>query len=277
MSKSNLVNGTPPCQNIMFPNPFHFFSPSSSSPHPHPYQYQPLIHVPTKQNSVTLGEIGASVNMLSAQVLELSKRMESMESKFSHFEKMVSDDIFLLKNTLSENSAELLNVRSVAENARDNFNKINESIVQQNYCIDEMADAVSRTIHLSRKQIQVQKQSSFKSNVANAQLGIIRRRLSKFEDFTSEFYEQFESFKNIKDIFSSLSDHIDECDRDISSFVMQKDNNFEFQSNDNDNNVNDNLENLETYFSNYEEYANDNNNGSKELEDDDDDDFEKLL
>lgn len=224
MNQSTMVNGTPPCQNIMFPNPFQFF-PSSSSQHP--YQYQPLIHVPTKQNSSTLGEVGASVDMLRAQVLELSKRMETMESRFSHFEKLISDDMFLLKNTLSEHSVELLNVRDVAENARDNANKTNESIVEQNYCIDEMADAVSRTIHICRKHLQVQKQNSFKSSVENAQLGIIRRRLSKVEEFTNDFFEQFESFKGVKDIITGLSDHIDECDRDISLLVTKNYNEYE--------------------------------------------------
>jgi hypothetical protein len=102
-------------------------------------------------------------------------------------------------------------------------------------------------------------------------LGIIRRRLSRVEDFTGEFYEHFESFKSVKDIFSSLSDHINECDRDISSFVIRKRDNLEFQSNDGDGeNINNNLEtNLETYFSNYEEDVNGDDNY-------DDDDFEKL-
>jgi len=218
---SNMVNGTPPCQNIMFPNPYPFF-PSSSHPLQHPYHYQPLVHVPTRTSSITLGEMGASVDMLRAQLTELSTRMESMESKVSQFEKLVSNDIILLKNTLSEHSAELLNVRDVAENACENSNKINESIVEQNHCIDEMADAISRTIHLCRKQLQVHKQTSFKSTVANAQLGIIRRRVSKIEEFTNDFFEQFESFKSVKDIITDLSDHINECDRDISFIVTMK-------------------------------------------------------
>jgi hypothetical protein len=107
------------------------------------------------------------------------------------------------------------------------------------------------------------------------------------EDFTGEFYEQFESFKDVKNIIKSLSDHIDECDQDISSFVMRKSDNLEFQSNDGDDgdNTNNNLEtNLETYFSNYEEDVNgddncDHGNGDncddKEVKNYDDD-FEKL-
>lgn len=297
MNQSTMVNGTPPCQNIMFPNPFQFF-PSSSLQHP--YQYQPLIHVPTKQNSITLGEVGASVDMLRAQVLELSKRMETMESRFSQFEKLISDDMFLLKNTLSEHSTELLNVRDVAENARDNVNKTNESIVEQNYCIDEMADAVSRTIHICRKNLQAQKQNSFKSSVENAQLGIIRRRLSKVEEFTNDFFEQFESFKGVKDIITVLSDHIDECDRDISLLVTKNYNEYEDEDDEEDdgNNIQPiapcvyTVADLNDYFSKYDDVDDvggvghvnkcddvdvDVNNINKNNFEMNDDDFEKLF
>lgn len=286
MHESSMVNGTPPCQNIMFPNPFHFFP--SSSPQ-HPYQYQPLIHLPTtKQKSTTLGEMGASVDMLRAQVLELSKRMEMMESKFSHFEKIVSDDIFLLKNTLSEHSAELLNVRYVAEYACDHSNKTSELTTQQKLCTDELVDAVSRTIHLCRKQMQVQKQSSFKSTVVNAQLGIVRRRLSKIEDFTNEFYEEFESFKSVKEIITGISDHIDECDRDIS--MISKNKNYN-EDGDKENEENEENEvqpiapcvyDLIDYFSKYDDAddvvgAADPAADAHADDDADDDDFEKLF
>jgi hypothetical protein len=262
MNNNNLVNGTPPCQNIMYPNLFH-----------NPYYYQPTIHVPTKTSTTTLGEVGASVDMMRAQLTELSKRMETMESKFSKLENSVSNDIFLLKSTLSEHALELLNSRDIVEDTHSHVKKTNSLIEQQDVCIDRLADIVS--------------QSRIKTIASNIDLAMIRRRLSKVEDFTGEFYEHFESFKSVKDIFSSLSDHINECDRSISSFVMRKRDNLEFQSNDGDDgeNINNNLEtNLETYFSNYEEDVNgddnyDHGNGDncddKEVRNDDDD-FEKL-
>ena len=263
---SSVVNGTPPCQNIMFPNPHPFFT---SSQQQNPYQYQPLplIHVPTRTNTATLGEMGASVDMLRAQLMELSKRMDTMESRFSKFESSVSNDIFLLKSTLSEHATELLHIRDTAEHTHAHVKKTNELIEEQDFCIDRLADII--------------RQTGMKTVASNIDLGIIRRRLSRVEDFTSEFYEHFESFKSIKDIFSSLSDHIDECDQDISSFVMRKNDNLEFQSNDDGENINNNLEtNLETYFSNYEEDEEGEDNGDddgngKEPKNDDDD-FEKL-
>ena len=42
------------------------------------------------------------------------------------------------------------------------------------------------------------------------------------EDFTSEFYEQFENFKGVKDIISKLSDHLGECDQSISSIIIRE-------------------------------------------------------
>ena len=258
---SNNVNGMPPCQNTMFPNP-------------HQYQYQPLIHVPMRTNTTTLGEMGASVDMLRAQLTELSKRMETMESRFSKFESSVSNDIFLLKSTLSEHATELLHIRDIAEDTHTHVKKTNELLEEQDFSIDRLADIV--------------RQSGMKTVASNIDLGTIRRRLSRVEDFTSEFYEQFESFKSIKDIFSSLSDHIDECDQDISSFIMRKSDNLEFQSNNDGENINNNLEtNLETYFSNYEEGEegeegedngedNGDDNGNGKEPKNDDDDFEKL-
>jgi len=195
---SNMVNGAPPCQNIMYPNLFH-----------NPYYYQPTIHIPKKTTAVTIGEVGASVDMMRAQLTELSRRMDAVESKFSEFKHSVSNEMYLLKSTLSEHATELLNARDCVEDTLTHVKKTKELIERQDNCVDDLADAVN--------------QSRMKMAVAsNVDLGIIRRRLSRVEDFTGEFYEHFESFKSVKDIFSSLSDHIDECDRDISSFFIKE-------------------------------------------------------
>ena len=216
-SNSNMVNGTPPCQNIMFPNPFQFF-PSSSQPSlQHPYQYQPTIHVPTRTTVVTIGEVGASVDMMRAQLTELSRRMDAMESKFSEFKHSVSNDIYLLKSTLSEHATELLNARDCVEDTRTHVKKTKELIERQDNCVDNLADAVRRQSNRLHKKHHQQK----KIVASNVDLGIIRRRLSRVEDFTGEFYEHFESFKSVKDIITGLSDHINECDQDISSFMKR--------------------------------------------------------
>ena len=265
-----VVNGTPPCQNIMFPNPFHFFPSSSSSSSQHPYQYQPMIHVPKKTSTTTLGEVGASVDMLRAQVTELSKRMDAMEYSFSEFKNSVENDVFLLKSTISEHATELLHVRDCVEDAHVHVKKTKELIEQQDICVDNLADATSRTIHLCRKHLQLKKNVSFKSNVVNAQLGIIRRRVSKIEEFTNDFFEQFESFKSVKDIVTGLSDHLNECDRDISLIVTTKYNNSSGSDKDNEGSLND-------YFSKYDETDDDVNKVNKNNTEINDDDFEKIF
>jgi uncharacterized protein YoxC len=215
--RSTMVNGTPPCQNIMFPNPHPFFSPFQEEQwrqHQHPYQYQPMIHIPKKTTVTTIGEVGASVDMMRAQLTELSRRMDAVESKFSVFKNSVSNDIFLLKSTLHEHATELLNVRDCVEDARTHAKNTKEC-----NCLHK-------------------KQQQQKKNVAsNVDLSIIRRRLSRVEDFTNEFYEQFENFKTVKDIITGLSDHLNECDQDISSFVVKR--NEKLESN-NDCNTDDN-------------------------------------
>lgn len=164
-------NGTPPpCQNIMFPIPDQ--SPLYNYYYYNDNYYQPIINIPTRSTTATLGEVGASVELVRAQLTELSKRMESVECKFSEFEKCVSSDISLLKTTISEHATELLQIGDKGDKA--------------------------------------------------IELGMVRRRLSKVEDFTSEFYEQFENFKGVKDIISKLSDHLGECDQSISSIIIKK-------------------------------------------------------
>ena len=169
--------------------------------------------------------MGASIDMFRAQVAELSRRMETMESKFSKLEKSVSNDIFLLKSTLSEHATELLNSRDIVEDTHTHVIKTNNLIEQQDVCINRLADIVSR--------------SGMKTVASKIDLGIIRRRISRVEDFTGEFYEQFESFKSIKDIFSSLSEHIDECDRDISMMITKDTPMFESSDMNDDTNNDD--------------------------------------
>jgi hypothetical protein len=99
----------------------------------------------------------------------------------------------------------------------------NDLIEKQDICIDKLADTFYEHNRLFSSRSQ--HQNGIKKIAANIDLAMIRRRLSKVEDFTSEFYEQFEDFKSVKDTISNLSDHVNECDRDISLIVTKKNNN----------------------------------------------------
>jgi hypothetical protein len=248
-SHSSLVNGTPPCQNIMFPSPRLFFSPFQKQQEEqwqqqNPYRHQPLIHIPTKSSTTTLGEVGASVDMLRAQLTELSRRMDAVEYNLSEFKNSVSNDIYLLKSTLSEHATELLNVRECVEDTRAHVEKTNELIERQDICVDNLADAVRQSNCLHKKQ-----RHQKKIVASNVDLGMVRRRLSKVEDFTNEFYEQFESFKSVKEIISDLSDHVNECDQDISSFIVKRNEKLEY-----DNDCNTDAANKNKGFDKNDEY-----------------------
>jgi hypothetical protein len=284
MQSPNILNGTPPCQNIMFPplSLYNYYKENYENYENNYNKYQPVINIPTRTSTATIGEVGASVELVRAHVLELSKRMESIENRFSEFEKRASSDILLLKNTLLEHSTEILKMGESVDNTLAHVKSTNDLIEHQEECIDKLADAYYEHDRLYKKRRQ-QQQNGIRTTASSIDLGMIRRRLSKVEDFTSEFYEQFENFKNVKDIFSSLSDHIDECDRDISSVVTKNIENIENQNNQiqNNNIQNNQIQNnqiqvdivsstyamtdLDNYFSKYND---DENN--------DDDDFEKL-
>jgi hypothetical protein len=297
-----MQSGTPPCQNIMFPAPPSFynnFNDSSSKGSTPPltpyiiskgsegaacpqYQYQPIINIPTRTSMATLGEVGASVELVKAHVLELSKRMESIEYKFSEFEKRASSDISLLKNTLLEHSAELLKMGDSVDNTLAHVKSTNALIEWQDACIDKLTDAFHEhnRVYIKRRQ---QEQHVIKKIETNINLGMIRRRLSKVEEFTGEFYEQFESFKSVKDIISSLSDHVTECDRDISTIVKTNIETIEgHYENNNDNDIVAStlqhavVSDLDNYFSNYDKDKRDGSGDDHNNDDSNDDDFEKL-
>jgi len=267
-SNSNVVNGIPPCQNIMFPNP---------------YQYQPAIHVPTRTTAATIGEVGASVDMMRAQLTELSRRMDAVESRFSVFKHSVSNDIYLLKSTLSEHATELLNARDCVEDTLTHVKKTKELIERQDNCVDDLADAVRLQSNQSNR-LHKKQQRQKKTVASNVDLGIIRRRLSRVEDFTGEFYEHFESFESVKEIITGLSDHIDECDQDISSFVVKRNEEIIKNCSDGGDTI-DATTTMNNYFSNYEDDNVNNYNTNKTNDGNDlvgkediyeDDDFEKL-
>jgi hypothetical protein len=203
-----------------------------------------MVRVPTRTSSFTLGEVGASVELLRTQLSELFKRMELMESTFSEFKTSVSNDVFLLKSTLFEHSNELLNVRDVVDNTHNHVKQTHSLIETQNTCIGGLKGVVSKNNTLYEIQ---QKKNEIKKFAKNVDLGIIRRRLSKVEDFTTEFYEQFQSFKCVKDILFNLSEQIEECDRDISFLISKNNQNI----GDTDPLIQYNINDLNHYFSNY--------------------------
>ena len=217
--------------------------------------------------------------MMRAQLTELSRRMDAVESRFSVFKHSVSNEMYLLKSTLSEHATELLNVRDCVEDTRTHVKKTKELIERQDSCVDDLADAVRRQSNCLHKE-QHQKKKTVASNV---DLGIIRRRLSRVE-----FYEQFESFESVKEIITGLSDHIDECDQDISSFVVKR--NEEIIKNcsdggDTGHTITIDATIMNNYFSNYEDDNVNNYNTNKTNDGNDlvgkediyeDDDFEKL-
>ena len=300
-----MQSGTSPCQNIMFPAPPSFynnFNDSSSKGCTPPltpyiiskgsegtacpqYQYQPIINIPARTNTATLGEVGASVELVKAHVLELSKRMESIEYKFSDFEKRASSDISLLKNTLLEHSTELLKMGDSVDNTLAHVKSTNALIERQDACIDKLTDAFHQH---NRVYIKRQQQFGIKKFETNVDLGIIRRRLSKVEEFTGEFYEHFENFKSVKDIISSLSDHVTECDRDISLMVTKNIETIEGRNNQSENNIQIDIvsstylmTDLDNYFSKYDDDGNNHNNhnnhdNQNHDDENNDDDFEKL-
>jgi hypothetical protein len=56
-----------------------------------------------------------------------------------------------------------------------------------------------------------------------AEIGVLRRRVSKCEDFNTEFIECFEAPLQLRGIVSNMSDKVDECDRTITHMIRYGD------------------------------------------------------
>jgi hypothetical protein len=157
----------------------------------------------------------------------------------------------------------------------------NALIERQDACIDKLTDAFYEH---NRLYIKRQQQNVIKKIETNVDLGMIRRRLSKVEECIGEFYEQFESFKSVKDIISSLSDHVTECDRDISLMVTKNIETIEgHYENNNDNDIVAASTLQHAVVSDLDNDGEDDHDNINSLKNDqeqqnveDDDDFEKL-
>jgi hypothetical protein len=185
--------------------------------------YIPMINVPTTSRLPTQGEMVASIELLIAQVGELSRKIDRVESRVNDWvnlsiaERMIIAEkgISALKTCHNEHSAKIHTSEKEIDDLFGYLKEVKEDANDNYRCIDRVSDVLSH--HTSK--LRHAKQRSRDLAKKYAEIGILRRRVSKCEDFNTEFAECFEAPLQLRGVISNMSDKVDECDRTISYMV----------------------------------------------------------
>jgi hypothetical protein len=185
--------------------------------------YIPMVNVPTTNRLPTQGEIVTSIELLIAQVGELSRKIDRVESRVNDWvnlsiaERMTIAEkgITALKTCHNEHSAKIHTSEKEIDDLFGYLKEVKEDTNDNYRCIDRVSDVLSH--HTSK--LRHAKQRSRDLAKKYAEIGILRRRVSKCEDFNTEFAECFEAPLQLRGIISNMSDKVDECDRTISYMV----------------------------------------------------------
>ena len=266
----------------------------------YPHHYTPIVNVPATNRLPSHGELVASVELLIAHVTQLTNRLETIESTINDNlannrleERMTIAErgINALKTCHNENDTKIASTNIELDYAFDAIKCANERIVDNENVVDRITDILAK--HDTK--LRHAKQRSSDNAKKCAEIGILRRQLSKVEEITTEFVECFDTPTQLRGIVTQMSDQVEDCDRTL-TYMMRygcgggcAGSMMELPRAD-DYDEEDRLEaskNVEEYFANYgdkeEEGEGDEvNMEDKVLEDDkeedreDDDEFEKL-
>ena len=193
--------------------------------HPvYPQYYTPMINVPTLNRLPTQGELVTSMELLIAQVGELSRKIDRVESRVNDWvnlgmaERMIIAEkgISALKTCHNEHSAKIHTTEKEIDDLFGYLKEVKEDTTDNYQCIDRFSDILSE--HTSK--LRRAKHRSHDLAKKYAEIGILRRRVSKCEDFNTEFAECFEAPLQLRGIISHMSDKVDECDRTI-TYMMR--------------------------------------------------------
>jgi len=185
--------------------------------------YIPMVNVPTTSRLPTQGEMVASIELLIAQVGELSRKIDRVESRVNDWvnlslaERMIIAEkgISALKTCHNEHSAKIHTSEKEIDDLFGYLKEVKEDTNDNYKCIDRVSDVLSH--HTSK--LRHAKQRSRDLAKKYAEIGILRRRVSKCEDFNTEFAECFEAPLQLRGVISNMSDKVDECDRTITYMV----------------------------------------------------------
>ena len=223
------------------------------------------------------GELAASVDLLIAQITKITTRLDRIESRVNDWvnlglaERMInaekSMDILSLRQ--NENGTKIASTNIELDYAFDSIKCANERMIENEKAVDRITDIIAK----HETKLRHAKQRSRDNSKKCAEIGVLRRRISKVEDFNTEFAESFETPSQLRGIVAEISNHVEECDRTLSYMVKydcERKSTYDVLNHSNgcidydaygdvyDNTLNDGscdlnaLNNVEEFFANYE-------------------------
>ena len=198
------------------------FEPSANI-HPPTYQtnpYIPMINIPTTSKLPSPGEIVASVEMLTAHVSDLSRKIDRIESRVNDWvnlqlaERMTIAErgITALKTCHNDHDEKIARISQhylTEKDGADLYERIQDLVDQNedaNKCLDRFSDIL--TIHT--RKLRHAKHRSRNLAKKYAEIGILRRRVSKVEENNTENAQCFEMTTEIKGIVNEMATQLHE-------------------------------------------------------------------
>ena len=182
-----------------------------------------MVNVPTTNRLPCHGELVASVELLIAHVTQFANRMDRIESRINDWvnlglaERMMiaETNIDNLKKCNNEHDTKIAATNIELNYVFDSIKYTNERIVDNEKVIDRISDIL--TEHESK--LRHAKQRSRDNATKCAEIGILRRRISKVEDFTSDFVECFDTPSQLMGVVTQMSAQAEDCDRTLTYMV----------------------------------------------------------
>lgn len=189
----------------------------------YPHHYTPMINVPTTNRLPSHGELVASVELLIAHITQFSTRIDRIESRINDWvnlglaERMINAErgIGALKTCHNEHDTKIAATNIELDYAFDSIKCANERMVEN----EKVMDRVSDILEDHQSKLRHAKQRSRDLAKKYAEIGVLRRRISKVEEFNTEFAECFETPSQLRGIVSQTSDQAEDCDRTLTYMV----------------------------------------------------------
>ncbi len=188
--------------------------------------YIPMINVPTTSKLPSPGEIVASVELLTAHVSELSRKIDRIESRVNDWvnlglaERMTIAErgISALKTCHNDHDSKIAHISQhylTEKDEADLYERIQDLVDQNedaNKCLDRFSDIL--TIHT--RKLRHAKHKSRNLAKKYAEIGILRRRVSKVEENNTENAQCFETTTEVRglldDMRVQLREYKDKCE-----------------------------------------------------------------
>jgi transposase-like protein len=185
-----------------------------------------MINVPTTSKLPSPGEIVASVELMTAHVSDLSRKIDRIESRVNDWvnlqlaERMTIaergiDALKTSHNVLDERITCISQHYLTEKDGADLYERIRD-LVDQNEDTNKCLDRFSVILTIHTKKLRHAKHRSRNLAKKCAEIGILRRRVSKVEENNTENAQCFETTTELRglldDMRAQLRDYKDKCD-----------------------------------------------------------------